>query len=74
MWLKQDMAAYGVKLALQIVNAPAIEGERHDAVLPVQLGNLLRDGARVGRRPNRRNAAELPPRAVGGMILLATFL
>src|SRR5262249_34890124 len=71
---KQHLAAYRVKLPLQIVDAPAIEGERHDAVLPIELGDLPRDGARVCGRSNRHDETELRPRGVGRTILLATFL
>src|SRR6516164_11681384 len=74
MRLERDVAADGIKLTLQTVDAPTVEGERHDAVLPVQLGDLVRDDTRISGRPDRRNETELRPRAVGGMVLLATLL
>ena len=36
--LKRHLATYGVKVALQIIDAPAVKGERHDAVLLIELG------------------------------------
>src|SRR5262249_49599261 len=74
MRLQRNVAAYGVKFAFQIVDAPAVKGKRHDAVLSVQLGDLLRHGAWSGRSSDRRNESELRPRGVRGMILLAAFL
>ena len=69
-----DVAADGVKLALEIVDAPAVEGERRDVVLPVELGDLVRDCLRIGRRSDRRNATEFGPGVVGSVILLAALL
>src|SRR5215469_66276 len=74
MRLERDVAADGIKLTLQIVDAPAVKGERHDAVLPVQLGDLVRDDTRISGRPDRRNESELRPRSIGCVVLLATFL
>jgi hypothetical protein len=68
------IAANSVELTLQIVDAPAIEGERRDVVLPVDLSDLVRDGLRIGRRPDRHNPAQLCPGFVGSVILLATLL
>jgi hypothetical protein len=51
--LERDVAADSIKLTLQIVDPSAVEGERRDVVLPVDLGDLARNGARVGRRPDR---------------------
>ena len=43
-------------------------------VLPVELGDLLRDSARVDRRPDRCDEAKLFPRRVRRMVLLAALL
>src|SRR5262245_58342520 len=74
MRLQRNVAAYGVKFAFQIVDAPAVKGKRHDAVLSVQLGDRWRHGAWIGGRADRRNQTELRPCGVGSTILLATFL
>ena len=61
-------------LALEIVDTPAVEGESRDVILPVELGDLVRDGLRIGRRSDRRNAAKLGPGVVGSVILLTAPL
>jgi hypothetical protein len=50
MRLERGVAADGIKLALQIVDPPAVEGQRHDVVLPVDLSDLVRNrlGSVVG--------------------------
>src|SRR5262249_40048637 len=72
--VKRHLAAYRVKLPLQIVDAPTIEGERHNSVLPIELGDLVRDRLRIGRRSDRCNQAEFLPCTVGGVVLFAAFL
>jgi len=57
---------YSVELALQVIDAPAVKGERHDAVLPIELGDLVRDGVRIDGRSDRRNESEFRPRGVEG--------
>jgi len=64
--LKRHLATYSVELALQIIDAPAVKGERHDAVLPIELGDLVRDGVRIDGRSDRRNESEFRPRGVEG--------
>jgi hypothetical protein len=57
--LQLHIAADSIELALQIVDAPAIEGERRDMVLPVDLSDPVRNSLRIGRRSDRHNPAEL---------------
>jgi hypothetical protein len=61
--LKRHLASYDVKLSLQIIDAPAVKGERHDAVLPIELCDVVRDGARIGGRSDRRNEFRVSPTA-----------
>src|SRR5262245_51811762 len=72
--LQRNVAAYGVKLAFKIIDTPTVEGEHRDLVGTVDLGDLARDCLRVGRRSDRRNATELGPGVIGGVILLAALL
>jgi hypothetical protein len=53
MRLERGVAADGIKLALQIVDPPAVEGQRHDVVLPVDLSDLVRNRLWIGCRPDR---------------------
>jgi len=48
MRLERGVAADGIKLALQIVDPPAVGGQRHDVVLPVDLSDLVRNRLWIG--------------------------
>ena len=50
----------------RFIDAPAVKGERHDAVLPIELGDLVRNGVRIDGRSDRRNEYEFRPRGVEG--------
>jgi len=57
MRLERGVAADGIKLALQIVDPPAVEGQRHDVVLPVDLSDLVRNRLWIGCRPDRHKGS-----------------
>src|SRR5262249_52990276 len=63
--LERGVTADGIKLALRIVDPPAVEGQRHDVVLPVDLSDLVRNRLWIGCRPDRHK---------GSVISLAALL